>query len=198
MKKVDKVIMNRGGSMQNSYERPKLEAKRLLLPKLDMSHLDDLFEVYSNPQTTTYVPRNVHKNKEETRSLLEKMMETTDESKSFIWSVIYKGNQKVIGTCGMWVLPNNSASLGAVISPLYWGKGFIVEALEKLIKFGFQELSLNRIEGRCDVKNIASERVMQKLKMTYEGTLRQSVQINERYCDSKVYSLLKQEYDSSR
>lgn len=198
MKKVDKVIMNRGGSMQNSYERPKLETKRLLLTKLDMSHLDDLFEVYSNPQTTTYVPRNVHKNKEETRSLLEKMMETTDESKSFIWSVIYKGNQKVIGTCGIWVLPNNSASLGAVISPLYWGNGLIVEALEELIKFGFQELSLNRIEGRCDVKNIASERVMQKLKMTYEGTLRQSVKINERYCDSKVYSLLKQEYDSSR
>ncbi len=198
MKKVDKVIMNRGESMQNSYELPKLETKRLLLTKLDMSHLDDLFEVYSNPQTTTYVPRNIHENKEETHSLLEKMMETTKEGKSFVWSVIFQENQKAIGTCGIWILPHSSASLGAVISPLYWGKGLIVEALEELIKFGFQELSLNRIEGRCNVKNIASERVMQKLKMTYEGTLRQSVKINERYCDSKVYSLLKQEYDSSR
>lgn len=190
--------MNRGESMQNSYEIPKLETKHLLLMKLEISHLDDLFEVYSDPQTTTYVPRNVHKNKEETRSLLEEMMETTKESKASVWSVIFQENQKAIGTCGIWKLPHSSASLGAVISPLYWGKGLIVEALEELVKFGFQELSLNRIEGRCDVKNIASERVMQKLKMTYEGTLRQSVKINDMYSDSKVYSLLKQEYDCSR
>ncbi|WP_243524986.1 GNAT family N-acetyltransferase [Bacillus pseudomycoides] len=181
--------------MQNSYELPNLETKRLLLTKLDMSHLDDLFEVYSEPQTTTYVPRNVHENKEETHSLLEKMMKATKEGKAFVWSVMLQENQKAIGTCGIWILPHSNASLGAVISPLYWGKGLIVEALEELIKFGFQELSLNRIEGRCDVKNIASERVMQKLQMIYEGTLRQSVKINERYCDSKVYSLLKQEYN---
>lgn len=187
--------MNRGESMQNNHEIPKLETKRLLLTKLEISHLDDLFEVYSNSQTTAYVPRNVHKNKEETRSLLEEMMETIKEGNSFVWSVMFQENQKAIGTCGIWKLPYSSASLGAVVSPLYWGKGLVVEALEELIKFGFQELSLNRIEGRCDVKNIASERVMQKLKMIYEGTLRQSVKINERYCDSKVYSLLKQEYN---
>ncbi|PEY32441.1 GNAT family N-acetyltransferase [Bacillus cereus] len=181
--------------MQNNYELPNLETKRLLLTKLDMSHLDDLFEVYSEPQTTRYVPRNVHENKEETHSLLEKMMKATKEGKAFVWSVMLQENQKAIGTCGIWILPHSSASLGAVISPLYWGKGLIVEALEELIKFAFQELSLNRIEGRCDVKNIASERVMQKLQMIYEGTLRQSVKINERYCDSKVYSLLKQEYN---
>ncbi|MEN1938587.1 GNAT family N-acetyltransferase [Paenibacillus sp. 102] len=183
--------------MQNSYELQKLETKRLILTKLEVSHLDDLFEVYSDPQTTTYVPRNVHEDKEETRSLLEKMMETTKEGKSFVWSVIFQENQKAIGTCGIWLLPHSSASLGAVISPLYWGKGIIVEASEELIKFGFQELSLNRIEGRCDVKNIASERVMQKLKMTYEGILRQSVRINDVYRDSKVYSLLKEEYNSA-
>ncbi|HDR7467036.1 TPA: GNAT family N-acetyltransferase, partial [Bacillus toyonensis] len=45
------------------------------------------------------------------------------------------------------------------------------------------------------VKNVASERVMQKLKMVYEGTLRQNVKMNNTYSDSKVYSLLKQEYD---
>lgn len=75
------------------------------------------------------------------------------------------------------------------------GKGVIVEALEQVIKVGFQELNLNRIEGRCSVRNVASERVMQKLKMVYEGTLRQNVKMNNTYSDSKVYSFLKQEYD---
>ncbi|MDA2067766.1 GNAT family N-acetyltransferase [Bacillus cereus] len=184
--------------MENTYEIPKLETKRLLLKKLDFHDLDDLFEVYSDLQTTTYVPREVHKNKDETRIFLENTIETAKKGKSFIWSIIFKDDQKVIGTCGIWKLSHNSATLGAVINPLYWGKGVIVEALEELIKFGFQELDLNRIEGRCDVRNIASERVMQKLKMTYEGTLRQSAMINGMYCDSKVYSLLKHEYDNFR
>lgn len=51
------------------------------------------------------------------------------------------------------------------------------------------------MEGRCDAENIASERVMQKLKMVYEGTLRQSVKVNKAYRDAKVYSLLKEEYN---
>ncbi|KEK24030.1 GNAT family N-acetyltransferase [Bacillus gaemokensis] len=183
--------------MKNKNEIQKLETKRLLLKKLDLYDLDNLFEVYSDPQTTTHVPREVHKTKDETRILLEKMIETNKEGKSFIWSLLSKGDQKVIGTCGIWKLPHNSASLGAVIGSMYWGKGVVVEALEELINFGFQELDLNRIEGRCDVRNTASERVMQKLKMTYEGTLRQNVIIDDRYCDSKVYSLLKNEYYKS-
>jgi [ribosomal protein S5]-alanine N-acetyltransferase len=73
---------------------------------------------------------------------------------------------------------------------MYWGNGVVVGALEELIK-------LIRFEsyGRCEVRNTASERVMQKVKMTYEGTLRQSVLIDGVYSDSNVYSLLKHEYD---
>lgn len=70
-----------------------------------------------------------------------------------------------------------------------------MEALEELIEIGFQELNINRMEGRCDAENIASERVMQKLKMVYEGILRQSVKMDNTYRDAKVYSLLKEEYN---
>lgn len=182
--------------MENTNEIQKLETKRLLLKKLDLYNLDSLFKIYSDPQTTTYVPREVHKTKDETRVLLENMIETNKDDKSFIWSILSKKYQKMIGTCGIWKLPhNNSASIGDVIGSTYWGKGVVVEALEEIIKFCFQELDLNCIEGRCDVRNTASERVMQKLKMTYEGTLRQSVIIDGMYCNSKVYSLLKYEYD---
>ncbi|NWK67527.1 GNAT family N-acetyltransferase [Bacillus paramycoides] len=177
------------------YEQSNLESERLILTQVQHSHVDDLFEVYSDSEAAIYVPREVHKTKEETHSLLENMLVTIREGKALIWSIMLNDKQKVIGTCGIWLMPHNSASIGAVISPVYWGKGFIVEALEKLIEVGFQELSLNRIEGRCDVKNVDSERVMQKLKMSYEGTLRQSVKINNTYSDSKIYSLLKQEYD---
>ncbi|MED0854210.1 GNAT family N-acetyltransferase, partial [Bacillus pseudomycoides] len=107
--------------MENTYEIPKLGTKRLLLKKLDFHDLDDLFEVYSDLQTTTYVLREVHKNKDETRIFLENTIETAKKGKSFIWSIIFKDDQKVIGTCGIWKLSHNSASLGAISNPLYWG-----------------------------------------------------------------------------
>ncbi|MGH1288493.1 GNAT family N-acetyltransferase [Bacillus toyonensis] len=181
--------------MKGMYEQADLKTNRLILTKINGAHVSDLFEVYSNSETATYVPREVHKTKEETQCLLENMFTTIRDGKALIWSIMLNDNQKVIGTCGVWLMSHNSASIGAVISPTYWGKGFIVEALEQVIKVGFQELNLNRIEGRCSVKNVASERVMQKLKMVYEGTLRQNVKMNNTYSDSKVYSLLKQEYD---
>nr|WP_255299248.1 hypothetical protein [Bacillus pseudomycoides] len=62
--------------MENTYEIPKLGTKRLLLKKLDFHDLDDLFEVYSDLQTTTYVLREVHKNKDENRIFLENTIET--------------------------------------------------------------------------------------------------------------------------
>ncbi|EJQ84023.1 MULTISPECIES: GNAT family N-acetyltransferase [Bacillus cereus group] len=181
--------------MKGMYEQGDLKTNRLILTKIHGAHAADLFEVYSNSETATYVPREVHKTKEETHRLLENMFTTIRDGKALIWSIMLNDNQKVIGTCGIWLMPHNSASIGAVISPTYWGKGVIVEALEQVIKVGFQELNLNRIEGRCSVRNVASERVMQKLKMVYEGTLRQNVKMNNTYSDSKVYSLLKQEYD---
>ncbi|MBJ8061390.1 MULTISPECIES: GNAT family protein [Bacillus] len=181
--------------MGDMCEELDLKTDRLILTKIQYSHVDDLFEVYSNPEAAIYVPREVHKMKEETHSLIENMLATIREGKALIWSIMLKDTQKVIGTCRIWLMPHNSASIGAVISPAYWGKGLIVEALEELIEIGFQELNINRMEGRCDAENIASERVMQKLKMVYEGILRQSVKMDNTYRDAKVYSLLKEEYN---
>nr|WP_242660453.1 hypothetical protein [Bacillus luti] len=55
--------------MKDIYEQADLKTDRLILTKIHQSHVDDLFEVYSNSKTATYVPREVHKTKEETHSL---------------------------------------------------------------------------------------------------------------------------------
>jgi ribosomal-protein-alanine N-acetyltransferase len=62
------------------------------------------------------------------------------------------------------------------------------------LRFGFEELGLNRAEARCFIDNVSSERVMQKLGMKYEGILRQTVFIKDEFRDLKVYSLLRSEF----
>lgn len=68
------------------------------------------------------------------------------------------------------------------------------EAVTAIIKLGFQTMNLNRIEARCDVENIASARVMEKVGMQFEGILRQHIFTKGKYCDLKIYSILRQDF----
>ena len=88
------------------------------------------------------------------------------------------------------------ASLGYAIAREYWGRGLTTEAVRAAIAFGFDHLSLNRIEARCIAENTASERVMQKAGLSYEGTLRDYVFRKGAYRDYKVYSILRREHSS--
>ena len=49
----------------------------------------------------------------------------------------------------------------------------MAEAVWVMISFGFERMSLTRVEARCIAKNTASARIMKKAGMSYEGTLRQ-------------------------
>ena len=86
------------------------------------------------------------------------------------------------------------AELGYVLSREHWGKGLMPEAVRAVMAFGFEKLSLNRIQARCIAENLASARVMEKAGMTFEGTLRESEFIKGAYRDIKLYSILRREY----
>jgi len=55
-------------------------------------------------------------------------------------------------------------------------------------------MDLVRIQARCFIENTASARVMEKLGMTYEGTLRKSWNLKGEHQDLKMYSILKDEF----
>jgi ribosomal-protein-alanine N-acetyltransferase len=101
----------------------------------------------------------------------------------------------MVGTCGFAAIDNenNVGELGYVLNPKLWGLGIAVEAGQAIIGFGFNELGLNRIEAKYIVGNTASRRVMEKLGMKYEGTMRSSMLIKGIYRDIGICSILKSE-----
>ena len=86
------------------------------------------------------------------------------------------------------------AEIGYVISKDYWGKGLTTEVAKELVKFGFEEMDLVRVQARCDVENIASARVMEKAGMTFEGIIRKGIFVKGEHRDLKMYSILKEEF----
>jgi ribosomal-protein-alanine N-acetyltransferase len=55
-------------------------------------------------------------------------------------------------------------------------------------------MDLVRIQARCFVENAASEKVMKKVGMSYEGTIRKAMFIKGAHQDLKLYSILREEY----
>lgn len=91
---------------------------------------------------------------------------------------------------------NHKAELAYALSPTYWGRGIATEAAKAYIYYGFEVLHLNRIEAGCHASNVQSERVMKRLGMKYEGTLRKDMFVKGTYRDTKMYAILRDEYNT--
>lgn len=89
---------------------------------------------------------------------------------------------------------HNKGELAYWIGRDYWGKGYATEAASIVVDFSFNELNLNRVWAPIMSKNISSEKVMQKVGLKYEGTLKQDILRWNEYEDVNVYGLLKSDY----
>lgn len=89
---------------------------------------------------------------------------------------------------------HDRAELGCWIGVPYWSRGYCSEAAREIVRYGFDNLGLNRIFAYHFAANLASGRVLQKLGMKHEGRLRQHVKKWDRYLDLEHYGLLVEEW----
>lgn len=178
---------------------PILETPRLILRKLSLEDAEDIFEYAQDPEVTRYLSWDPHKSIEDSIRFIEFMLEKYKIEGYGDWGIEYKEKGKLIGTCGYtwWDRKNSKAEIGYVLSRKYWNMGLMTEAVKEIIKFGFEKMFLNRIQARCIVENFASERVMQKVGMKFEGILREDIFLRGKYWDTKLYSILRKDFFKS-
>jgi len=81
------------------------------------------------------------------------------------------------------------AEWGYALSTAYQGRGHMTAALGSLLPELFARTSLYRIEARCSVENLASQRVLEKLGFVREGTLRGYFQMDGRRVDNFLFAI---------
>lgn len=179
-------------------ELPVLETERLLLRRVASTDLEDVFEFSSDPVVAHHMTWEKNSSKEETlANFLQPAIKGYEEGQCGTWAIVHKESDKVIGTCSFvdWSNEHHKAEIGYVLNRKFWGCGFATEAFKEVIKYGFDTLQLNRMEGGCDIDNFDSEKVMLKLGMTFEGVLRKNELIKGEFRDTKVFSILKDEFN---
>jgi ribosomal-protein-alanine N-acetyltransferase len=177
---------------------PRLETSRLVLRKMTMHDVHDLFEYASEPEVTKFVTWDCHRNVSDSKHFLNVVLEKYKEHDVSPWGLVLKENNKLIGTGGYaWWMPEHyRAEFGYALSMKYWNLGLMTEAVKEIMRFGFEKMELNRIEARCKTDNLASEKVMQKCGMKFEGIMREQMFVKDEYQDLKMYSILRKEYEA--
>ncbi len=189
--------MFRAGWLSNLFKRiPDLSTERLLLRKIRLNDAPDMFEYSKDPEVTRYLLWDPHPNVEHTRNYIDYLQDRYRDGKYYDWAVILKSSGKMIGTCGFSsILPEHrSAEVGYVLNPAFRGQGIAGEALSAVLDFAFRKMALNRVEAKCVAENASSERVMQKVGMTFEGVARSALLVKGEFKNIKIYSMLRSEY----
>lgn len=105
----------------------------------------------------------------------------------------------LIGGIGLVLQPEHErAEMGYWLGVDYWNLGYTSEAGQALLDFGFGVLGLYRIYATHFVNNPASGRVMQKLGMNYEGTMRGHLMRFDQHNDTVYYGILRLEWEAAR
>ena len=148
-----------------------IHTERLLLRPLDISDLEIVHSYSSDPENTLYMYSLPSDTIEETAEFLtDCTREWEKETPEFYeFAVIYDG--RVIGSVSVYLRNGGKEGmLGWIIDKEYWGRGIAAEAAAAVRDFAVRELCLEILTAYCDVRNIASYKVMEKIGMTLESS----------------------------
>ena len=82
------------------------------------------------------------------------------------------------------------AEIGYIFNPDFHGQGFATEATRALMTLGFRDHGFHRIYARCDIRNTASYRLMERLGMRREAHFRQHMLVKGAWADEYIYAAL--------
>jgi len=90
--------------------------------------------------------------------------------------------------------------MGYWLGEAYWGKGYMTEAVKRMLAFAFDDLNLNRVNICAFVENEASNAVIRKVGFVFEGTKRQGnrSRASGKIHDSNEYGMLKEDWERAQ
>jgi RimJ/RimL family protein N-acetyltransferase len=175
-----------------------LRTERLLLRPVTEADFDDLFAFQSDPDVTRYVMYDA-RDREGMRTALAAKMRQTElfrDGDALSLAVTVPPDPTVIGELHFFLCStaHRTGELGYVFHPAYQGRGYAREAAREILRVAFEEFRLRRVIARCDTRNTASWRLMEKLGMRREAHFVQNELFKGEWSDEFVYAMLDHEW----
>jgi len=171
---------------------------RLILRAPELSDLDDLTSIYESEIVNRYLyskPRD----RLQTLALLEQHVASPRElsvDNMLYAAVVWPASNQVVGDFILWWKHNDhrQGEIGGSLHPDFHGRGLAVEVYHELLEIGFQEYDLHRIVGRCDARNTASIRSLEKAGLRQEAHLVENEFVKGEWTDEVILAIRKDDW----
>ena len=178
-----------------------IKTERLILRRFAYSDYDSMLKYWiSDPEIQSLYSEPVYTTKEEVKELLDQYIFSYEKENYYRWAIITKETNQCIGQIAYFLVDekNNFAEIEYCIGAAFQCKGFATEATKAVIKYGFENINLHKVQICTKTINEPSKRVIEKCGFTYEGTLRDYFCVKDEYIGRLYYSILESEYQLQR
>jgi ribosomal-protein-alanine N-acetyltransferase len=169
-----------------SKVKPVIETERIILRQLTMDDMDNLLEIFSDPEAMRYYPST--KNEEETIKWIEWNLKGYQEHGMGLWAAILKESGEFVGQVGLVVQEvdqEKEFEIGYLFLRKFWGRGLATEGAIACKEYGFNTLGVDRLISIIDPNNMPSRRVAERVGMLLEK------QVVKRNKEVLIYSISK-------
>ena len=180
--------------------RPTFETERLILRPFRLSDAPDVRRLGGDIRVSEQLSRMPHPYPE---GLAEEWISSQEASyaagATLNFAITLKRTGALMGSIGLH--PREDllrAEVGYWVGVPYWGKGYTTEALQEMIRFGFDDFALQRIYAAHFVTNPASGRVMEKAGMKLEGLIRLGVSTLSGLRDAMQHAIVQPDWERER
>lgn len=138
---------------------------------------------------------------EQTRQFMETCFANQKEEPrlTYDFAVVMADTAEFVGSVSLRLGKKDSliGDIGYCYSRQAWGKGYASEAAEAVIRFGFEQLGLQKVGATCDPFNFGSAKVLQKAGMKLEGYLRKHINMKGQWRDTLLFGCAKQDLEQN-
>jgi len=174
-----------------------LQTERLTLRVYALSDIPALMPLIGTREVAATTLRIPHPYTEsDARHFIASSQEDHSSGTGLHLAIVLRESGPLCGGVGLRIEPDHRrAELGYWIGVPYWGKGYATEAARAVVEYGFGTLGLHRIFASHFANNPASARVLRKIGMRHEGSLRAHVLKWEEFLDLEMYGMVGSDVD---
>ena len=175
---------------------PTLSTQRLTLRQPRTEDAADLFLLRSDPEVMRFIPRPLATSVGDVEALLEMINDFTRKGERINWAMEWKETGEVIGLLGYVDIKaeHYRAEVGYSLARAWHRKGIMREALQEVVRYGFEGMNMHSIEAVLDAENVPSARLLEDAGFRQEAHFREDFLWQGVFRNSLHYGLLRSEW----
>lgn len=177
----------------------RIETERLVLRRWTLADAGDVLAYAADPEWSRFLPLPKPYERRHAEEFVARCV-LQDWSTHPVWAIAVAG--RASGGINLRINhEHRKGELGYALARRHWGCGYMTEAAGAVIDAALAALpELARIQAGANLRNKASIRVMERLGMTHEGTIRHAprgVKLEAREA-GVIYAVLREKWEETR